>query len=327
MSSESQNGAVFPKFDAVSDFSDHSYAKTSSTISPNLQKKIAKEWEILEHDLPDSILVRVYEDRIDLLRAVITGPAGTPYHDGLYFFDIAFPSDYPARPPLVHYRSLGFRINPNLYANGYVCLSLLNTWTGKTSERWNPEKSTLARVLVSIQGLVLNAKPYFNEPGFGGLRGKSKFEKRSDSYNADVFVMCCKTMLFHQRSPPKHFEALVAGHFRERGGDVLRACHAYVNGAVRVGDYESGSGLRSSVSMEFKRSIELLYPQLVGSFDKNGAALGDLRDMLVVDVKTTPPSKKSQKGSEGFFGKLMKLFGCLKKSEKKKSVDVKKVSN
>lgn len=46
------------------------------------------------------IYVRVYEQRMDLLRAVIVGPSGTPYHDGLFFFDFRFPTDYPNSPPV-----------------------------------------------------------------------------------------------------------------------------------------------------------------------------------------------------------------------------------
>ena len=37
---------------------------------------------------------------MDLLRAVIIGPAGTPYHDGLFIFDVHFPPKYPAVPPV-----------------------------------------------------------------------------------------------------------------------------------------------------------------------------------------------------------------------------------
>ena len=48
----------------------------------------------------DSISVRVYEDRMDLLRAVVVGAAGTPYQNGLFFFDIHFPFQYPDRPPV-----------------------------------------------------------------------------------------------------------------------------------------------------------------------------------------------------------------------------------
>lgn len=46
------------------------------------------------------IFVRAYESRMDLLRAVIIGAQGTPYHDGLFFFDIFFPDTYPSVPPV-----------------------------------------------------------------------------------------------------------------------------------------------------------------------------------------------------------------------------------
>ena len=72
---------------------------------------------------------------------------------------------------LVYYHSGGLRLNPNLYESGKVCLSLLNTWTGKTNEVWNPTSSNVLHILVSIQGLVLNAKPYFNEPGYEKQNG------------------------------------------------------------------------------------------------------------------------------------------------------------
>ena len=39
--------------------------------------------------------------RTDLLRAAMLGPAGTPYHDGLFLFDIRLPHDYPTSPPEV----------------------------------------------------------------------------------------------------------------------------------------------------------------------------------------------------------------------------------
>ena len=48
----------------------------------------------------DSIYVRVFEERMDLMRAVIVGATGTPYHDGLFFFDICFHPEYPNEPPV-----------------------------------------------------------------------------------------------------------------------------------------------------------------------------------------------------------------------------------
>lgn len=37
---------------------------------------------------------------MELLRAVILGPSGTPYHDGLFVFDCLFPVNYPNSPPV-----------------------------------------------------------------------------------------------------------------------------------------------------------------------------------------------------------------------------------
>ena len=50
----------------------------------------------------ETIFVRVYETRIDLLRAAIIGPEGSPYHDGLFLFDVWFPRIYPIYPPVCH---------------------------------------------------------------------------------------------------------------------------------------------------------------------------------------------------------------------------------
>lgn len=50
----------------------------------------------------ETIFVRAYKSRIDLLRAAIVGAKGTPYHDGLFFFDVCFPSTYPISPPVCH---------------------------------------------------------------------------------------------------------------------------------------------------------------------------------------------------------------------------------
>lgn len=60
-----------------------------------------------------------------------------------------------------YYQSGGWKLNPNLYERGNICLSLLNTWQGRKSEVWNPKSSSIFQVLLSLQGLVLNAKPYY----------------------------------------------------------------------------------------------------------------------------------------------------------------------
>lgn len=53
--------------------------------------------------LTETIYVRIYEERMDLLRAAIVGPSATPYHDGLFFFDIFLPPEYPHEPPVSYF--------------------------------------------------------------------------------------------------------------------------------------------------------------------------------------------------------------------------------
>ncbi|XP_024196279.1 putative ubiquitin-conjugating enzyme E2 38 [Rosa chinensis] len=262
----------FKQFDVVMDHSDHQYSDSKCRfIDSTVYKKITREWRILEKDLPETIYVRTYETRVDLLRAVIVGAEGTPYEGGLFFFDIKFPDNYPNEPPKVHYRSHGLRLNPNLYETGYVCLSLLNTWFGPG---WDSSQSTILQVLVSIQALVLNDKPYFNEPGTGFFNRWFGMKDESQIYSGDAFISTCKSTLYLLRNPPKNFEAFTADHFRGRASGILRACKAY----AKVGYYSKETEASpSSVylvkhSRKFKESMEQLYPQLVEAFKKNEAS-------------------------------------------------------
>ena len=109
------------------------------------------------------IHVNFNDDNIYNVQAMIVGPVDTPYEKGFYFFDINFPSDYPMNPPKVKFCTLDghVRFNPNLYACGKVCLSIIGTWSGPG---WT-SCLTLSTVLLSIQSL-LNENPITNEPGF-----------------------------------------------------------------------------------------------------------------------------------------------------------------
>lgn len=298
---------TFPQFDSVYDVSDHHFAgkhpKTSSSPTTKVQKKIMQQWKLLANDLPESIFVRVYETRVDLLRAAIVGARGTPYHDGLFFFDIAFPSDYPARPPLVCYRSFGYRINPNLYTNGRVCLSLLNTWLGKKSEKWDPQNSTILQILLSIQALVLNERPYFNEPG-NSLPGQTHGEKKALAYNEEVFILSCKTMLCVLRKPPKNFELLIAQHFRESAEFILNACDAYRKGLATVGLFNGAlKGVKEEISVKFQKSMDQLYGDLVVAMSKAGASV----EHVIQEVREEK-EKKAKERAAAAAAKIKRRF-------------------
>ena len=139
-------------------------------------RKLLREIGTLNDSLPSNpaIFIRFDCETPQFLRACITAPADTPYAFGLFCFDIFVPDTYPQVPPKFHLLTTGngsVRFSPNLYADGKVCLSLLNTWSGP---KWN-QNSTLLQVLVSIQGLILGVEhPYYLEPGHGGWEGQVK---------------------------------------------------------------------------------------------------------------------------------------------------------
>ena len=65
---------------------------------------------------------------------LIYGPEGTPYESTFFAFDVHFPRDYPSSPPIFHYITYSnTQLNPNLYQDGKVCVSLLGTWVGKVN--------------------------------------------------------------------------------------------------------------------------------------------------------------------------------------------------
>lgn len=47
------------------------------------------------------------EERMDLSKALITGPTDTPYALGLFVFDVFYPSQYPRIPPLINFMTTG----------------------------------------------------------------------------------------------------------------------------------------------------------------------------------------------------------------------------
>lgn len=272
----------FRQFDMVNDSSDHNFFDMSDAgmQSPQMErrwlKKVHQEWSILKKDLPETIYVRAYEDRMNLLRASIVGISGTPYHDGLFFFDIYLPPQYPNEPPILYYHSGGLRTNPNLYETGKVCLSLINTWGGSGSEVWNPASSTILQVLISLQALVLNEKPYFNEAGYDTQIGKVEGEKNSVSYNGNAFLLSCRSMLYILKKPPKHFEELVDQHFRKRSRDILSACRAYMQGAIvgypffSSGNKNAEQETQKGSSTGFKIILGKLLPMLMEAFSEKG---------------------------------------------------------
>ena len=135
--------------------------------------------------------------------AVVCGIEGTPYHGGSFCFEVNFPDNYPFEPPKFNYLTNDgkTRFNPNLYKNGKVCLSLLNTWQG---EPWSGVQS-LSSILQSIQTAVLTEEPLRNEPAYSSMSVHADIVP----YNRMVFQASLETAILAQlASPPPYLVAL-----------------------------------------------------------------------------------------------------------------------
>ena len=120
--------------------------------------------EIVKSPLTDQGIYYAH-DEINMLKgySMIIGPEDTIYADGFYFFEWIFPYNYPFAPPELKFMTCdgATRFHPNLYRNGKVCLSILNTWKG---EQWT-SCQTIRSILLTLITLFHN-KPLLNEPGF-----------------------------------------------------------------------------------------------------------------------------------------------------------------
>ncbi len=214
----------------------HYSANLTKDNSPTKLIRLAQEYADLSRALPcehtNSIFVRVDMDNMDFLKVLIMGSAGTPYAHGAFEFDVHFDTNYPAGPPKVTLVTTGsgsVRFNPNLYSNGKVCLSLLGTWRGNSTENWDPKISTFLQVLISIQSIIMSDLVYFNEPSCEAEMGKPEGEARNEAYSNIVKYCNIKYAIIEQiKKPSKGFEEVIQRHFYLKKNQILEDAKLWI---------------------------------------------------------------------------------------------------
>ena len=116
-------------------------------LTKTAQKRLLKDVkDIIKHPLTDHGIFYIHDDQnITKGYACIMGPSDTIYKHGAYLL------------PSEDFNSVLL----NLYRNGKVCLSILNTWKG---EQWTSCQS-IKTILLTLVTLFHN-KPLLCEPGF-----------------------------------------------------------------------------------------------------------------------------------------------------------------
>lgn len=108
------------------------------------------------------------------------------------------------------------RLNPNLYEDGKVCLSLLRTWHGKGVETWSIS-SNILQLLVSIQGLVLVKEPYYNAAGYDRQVGTEQADVNSARYNERAFLLNLKSVIWILENRYPGFEKEIDEFYYRKG--------------------------------------------------------------------------------------------------------------
>ena len=258
---------------------EHYYSnEISGQPTPEKAIRLAQEFADLPRALPiestNSIYVRVDKDNMDYMKVLIMGSEGTPYSNGAFEFDVFFDSQYPKGPPKVTLRTTGggtTRFNPNLYSTGKVCLSLLGTWRGNSSENWDPKISTLLQVLISIQSIIMSDLVYYNEPFHDNEMGTLLGEQRNEAYSNIVRYANIKYAMIEQiKKPSKGFEEVIRRHFYLKKEQILEEVRGWIERSKTAkADYSSHSSYHNTVWAdkfrkigEYTRMLKDIYKEL-----------------------------------------------------------------
>ncbi|KAI9098946.1 hypothetical protein K1719_024713 [Acacia pycnantha] len=257
---------------------DHSFlSKKTSNRRPNLIETMKAEWEVLKLCLAGtSIYVRAYEERPDLMRAIVVGPEETPYHLALLCFDIRFTSKYPTIPPEFSYRSYDNHNHPSSQnPNSNTNAELKHFFNLKMKSCSTPMKILQLLTLTQTCFLVHKSNQTLRVPS--GRQGPDTTEMKQT----------WEAMLCMLKSPPQNFETFVPGYFRTRAHQILM-------------NYKSHIRLDET-------TIGLFY-RLVRAFEDNGTYCKhhcneEYFDLLRLQVTLPLPRQKS--ANSGYFCNLI----------------------
>lgn len=200
----------------------------TTPIHPTNAKRLIKDiTDICKNPLQDEGIYYQH-DTDDMLKgyAMIIGPAHGLYANGIYFFIFNFPTDYPFSPPIVEYCTNDgiTRFNPNLYRQGKVCLSILNTWDGDSWTSCQSIRSVLLQLL-----LLFHDKPLLNEPGI--TKTHTDFKKYHEIIQYKNFYFSIYSQVTKKKPSLLFslFEVDIVKHLNKNIDDIICKCETLCN--------------------------------------------------------------------------------------------------
>ena len=172
------------------------------TAIPMRSRRIMGDLRELLTDPLYEVFIHFDESDINTMIVMIRGQEG-PYEFCQFLFHIRFSDDYPMSPPIVKFCSSDgrTRLNPNLYIEGKVCLSILGTWGQE--DTWTAIM-TIKTVILSIMALVMKTEALRNEPGM-----ESSSADKIETYNLIVEYASLNILVNQIESPSEMFVPLL----------------------------------------------------------------------------------------------------------------------
>mmetsp|Transcript_102983 Transcript_102983/g.268858 ORF Transcript_102983/g.268858 Transcript_102983/m.268858 type:complete len:174 (+) Transcript_102983:108-629(+) len=145
--------------------------------------------KVTANDAPEGISAAPVGDDLFQWTAIVFGPADTPWEGGVWKLDMAFPPEYPDKPPTVRFRNEVF--HPNVFPDGQICLDLLRA-TGAAAG-WSPSYDVCA-ILVAIQSLLADPDTHATPEGGANPDAEGLFVRDRHQYNARVKALVEKQL-------------------------------------------------------------------------------------------------------------------------------------
>lgn len=118
-------------------------------MSTSARRRLLRDFRRLQNDPPGGVTGAPMDTNIMVWQAVIFGPDDTPWEGGTFKLVLEFTEDYPNKAPQVRFLTKMF--HPNIYADGQICLDILQN-------QWSPIYD-ISAILTSIQSLLCDPNP------------------------------------------------------------------------------------------------------------------------------------------------------------------------
>lgn len=249
---------------------------------------------IMNNPLIENGIYYSHDDE-DMLKgyALIIGPSETPYFGGNYFFEFFYPTDYPHSPPKVIYHTNGqnIRFNPNLYTNGKVCVSTLNTWRG---DQWT-SCQTISTTLLTLCTLLCK-NPILNEPGVTKIHADYNAYNEIITYkNIDIAILHMVNK--HEGVYPMKFDMFypyVKENFIKNALDMLKFLEKQIMEQAIIKQLSTHLYQMSNITIDYKTLYNKYKTALLLHVDQiDNKELMDLLNMPDA-VATKEPAKKKR---------------------------------